>query len=283
MKIAVLTDSGSNLQPEYLKKHKNLFVVPLMIIADGKSYRDQKEITAEEVYAQIDEKDFSTSLPEIGDLKQTIEQIKKEGYTDLLVINISSGLSGTYNAFRIELEATKGINITQYDTKTIGAGQGYLVEQAIELADKNVEVKDILKALMKQRKDDSLALYTIGTLKYLKKGGRIGKVEGTIGDLLHLKPVISVDLEGVYVTLAKGFGLKRSLMTMKNLFVEKFQNFKIDLTVHYGNGKEKAEELAQMMMKVLNVRTLTLSPLTPVLGIHTGPEFFSYCGRKVEE
>ena len=103
MKIAVLTDSGSNLQPEYIKKHKNLFVVPLMIVANGKSYRDQLEITAEEVYAQIDEKDFSTSLPEVGDLKKTIEKIKKEGYTDVLVINISSGLSGTYNAFRIEL------------------------------------------------------------------------------------------------------------------------------------------------------------------------------------
>jgi fatty acid kinase fatty acid binding subunit len=283
MKTAVLTDSGSNLPQEFIKKHTNLYVVPLMIIVDGKSFRDQIEITAKEVYEQIDEKDMSTSLPETSDLQKTIEQIKKDGYTDLLVVNISSGLSGTFNAFRVELEQTKGINITQYDTKTIGAGQGYLVEEALELVDKNVPIKDIIKALDKQRYEDSLAIYTISTLKYLKKGGRIGKVEGTIGDLLHLKPVISVNEEGVYVTLAKAFGLKRSLMNMKTLFVEKFKNFKIDLTVHYGVGKEKAEELAQMLSKVLNVRTLTLSPLTPVLGIHTGPEFFSYVGRVVEK
>jgi DegV family protein with EDD domain len=283
MKTAVLTDSGSNLPQEFIKKHTNLYVVPLMIIVDGKSYRDQIEITAKQVYEQIDEKDMSTSLPETSDLQKTVEQIKKDGYTDLLVINISSGLSGTYNAFRVELEQTKGINITQYDTKTIGGGQGYLVEEALELIDKNVPIKDIIKALDKQRYENSLAIYTISTLKYLKKGGRIGKVEGTIGDLLHLKPVISVNDDGVYVTLAKAFGLKRSLMNMKTMFVEKFQNFKMDLTVHYGTGREKAEELAAMLSKVLNVRTLTLSPLTPVLGIHTGPEFFSYVGRIVEK
>jgi DegV family protein with EDD domain len=283
MKTAVLTDSGSNLPQEFIKKHTNLYVVPLMIIVDGKSYRDQIEITAKQVYEQIDEKDMSTSLPETSDLQKTVEQIKKDGYTDLLVINISSGLSGTYNAFRVELEQTKGINITQYDTKTIGGGQGYLVEEALELIDKKVPIKDIIKALDKQRYENSLAIYTISTLKYLKKGGRIGKVEGTIGDLLHLKPVISVNDDGVYVTLAKAFGLKRSLMNMKTMFVEKFQNFKMDLTVHYGTGREKAEELAAMLSKVLNVRTLTLSPLTPVLGIHTGPEFFSYVGRIVEK
>lgn len=282
MKLAILTDSGANFTQEFIKKHSNLFVVPLMIVVDGKSFRDQIEITASEVYEKIDEKDFSTSLPEPSDLQDAIKKIKKEGYTDLLVINISSGLSGTYNAFRIELEQVKGINITQYDTKTIGAGQGYLVEQALELAAKGKDVETIMKALVKQRAEEQLALYTINTLKYLKKGGRIGKVEGTIGDMLRIKPVVSVNEDGVYITLAKAFGIKRSLMNMKNIFVEKFKGFKIDLTVHYGSGKEKAEELAEAMVKLLDVRNLVLSPLTPVMGIHTGPEMFSYVGRIIK-
>jgi len=282
MKIAILTDSGCNLSAEFIKKSKNLFVIPLMIVIDDKSYRDQIEISAEEIYSQIDEKTITTSLPELSDLKKNIDQIKKEGYTDLLVINISSGLSGTYNAFRIELESVEGINVVQYDTKTLGAAQGYLVEEALELVNKGKTVKDIVEALDKQRFGNSAAFYTINTLKYLRRGGRIGKVEGTIGDILHIKPVITVNDEGVYVTSAKAFGLKRSLLNMKNLLVEKFNKLKLDLTIHYGNDKEKALELAETLKKVLNIRTLTISALTPVLGIHTGPEMFAYVARVVE-
>lgn len=279
MKIAILTDSGANLSKEFVNAHKNLFMIPLMIVVDGKSYRDQVEITAKEIYDQIDEKDMTTSLPDLGDLDKAIQKIKEDGYTDLLVVNISSGLSGTFNAFRVELESVEGLNITQFDTLTLGGGQGYLVEQALELAAKNTPVADIVKALTKQRYEDSLAIYTINTLKYLKKGGRIGKVEGTIGDMLRIKPVITVNDEGAYITLSKSFGLKRSLMSMKNLALEKFKGHKIDLTVHYASDKAKAIELSEMMKGLLDIRNLTISELTPVLGIHTGPEMFAYVGR----
>lgn len=282
MKIAILTDSGSNLSKAFIDQHKNLFVIPLMIIMDGKSYRDQIEISAEEIYSQIDEKTITTSLPEMSDLKDVINKIKKDGYTDLLVINISSGLSGTYNAFRVELESVEGINVKQYDTKTLGGAQGYLVEEALELVNKGQTVNDVIKALDKQRYENSVAYYTINTLKYLRRGGRIGKVEGTIGDILHIKPVITVNDDGVYVTSAKAFGLKRSLLNMKNLLTEKFQQLKIDLTIHFGNDKEKAIELGETLKRVLNIRNLTISALTPVLGIHTGPEMFAYIARVVE-
>ena len=217
MKLAILTDSGANLSKEFIEKHENLFVVPLLMIVDGESYRDQIEISAQEIYEQLDEKEITSSLPSLADLRKTIKQIKNEGYTDLLVINISSGLSGTFNAFRIELESVEWLNITQYDSKTLAAGEAHLVEQALELAAKGTKVEEIIKALDKQRYEDSLAIYTINTLKYLKKGGRIGKVEGTIGDLLNIKPVITVDEEGVYVTLSKSFGFKRALISMKKL------------------------------------------------------------------
>lgn len=283
MKLAILTDSGSNLSKDFIEKHENLFVVPLLIMINGESYRDQLEITPREIYEQLDEKDITTSLPSLKDLKQTLSKIKKAGYTDLLVINISSGLSGTFNSFRIELESVKDLNITQYDSKTLAAGQGYLVEQALELSKEGLKVEEIIKALDKQRYKDSLAIYTINTLKYLKKGGRIGRVEATIGNLLNIKPVITVDdEEGVYITLSKSFGLKRALISMKNLFIKKFESLKMDLTVHYGNDLEKAKQLGEMLKKFLNVRNLTISELTPVLGIHTGPDMFAYVGRVVK-
>ena len=143
-------------------------------------------------------------------------------------------------------------------------------------------ITDIIKELDRIRFQDSLAIYTINTLKYLKKGGRIGKVEGTIGDILHIKPVITVNDEGVYITLSKGFGLQRSLIKMKDLLVEKFGQNKIDLIVHYGNDVEKASELAERLKKDLNIRDIGLSPLTPVLGIHTGPQMFAFVANKIK-
>ncbi len=281
MKIAVITDSAANLLPEVVKKHKNLFVLPLMILVDGKHYRDQVEISAKEVYEQLDTTKISTSLPSMGELNDLIERLKKEGYTDILAINLSSGLSGTFNAFRLAFQDISGINITHYDSKTLAGGLGYLVELALELIKQNTPITTILEKLNQCRFEDTLAIYTINTLKYLKRGGRIGKVEGTIGDILHVKPVITVNPEGVYITLSKAFGLQRSLLSMKNLMIDKFGKDLIDFTVHYGTDKEKAIELANKLKGDLTIRNLTISPLTPVLGIHTGPEMFAYIARRV--
>lgn len=281
MKLAVLTDSGANLSQEFIAKHKNLFVVPLMISIDDKEYRDQIEINASEVYDKLDHHSIKTSLPLTKDLTETLEKIKKEGFTDLLVVNISSGLSGTFNAFRLALENEKDLNFVHYDTKTLAGGEGFIVEYALELIEKETPLNEIIPLLDQLRYEDSMAFYTINTLKYLKAGGRIGKVEGTIGDLLRIKPVITVDKQGVYVTFAKAFGLKRSLLKMKASLVEKFEKCKVDLTIHFGNNEEEAKELGEKLKEALNIRNLNITRLTPVLGVHTGPEIIAYIARKV--
>lgn len=282
MKIAILTDSGSNLSKEFVKSHNNLFVVPLMIVIDGKEFRDQVEISASDVYEKLDTHKVSTSLPSPKDLKDTFEDIKKQGYTHVIVINISSGLSGTFNSFRLAIEEEKDLEILHYDTLTLGGGEGFIVEYALELVKAKKAFDEIIPLLDELRFKDSLAFYTINTLKYLKAGGRIGKVEGTIGDLLHIKPVITVNDEGVYVTLSKAFGLKRSLLRMKSILMEKFGNDKIDLIIHFGDNEEEAKELVDKLKNVLNIRRLELQRLTPVLGVHTGPDIIAYVARKIK-
>lgn len=281
MKIAVLTDSAANLSKEFIKKHKNLFVVPLMIVIDEKEYRDQVEISASEVYDKLDFANVSTSLPANEDLMKTLVEIKKQGYTHVIVINISSGLSGTFNSFRLALEEEKDLKIIHYDSKTLGAEQGFLVEYALELIDKNTPLKEYLNLLEKLRKEDTIAFYTINTLKYLRRGGRIGRVEGTLGDILRIKPIITVNEEGVYVTLSKAFGMKRSLLRMKSILIDKYNKDQIDLVIHYGNNEDSAKELADKLKKDLNIRNLSLVRLTPVLGVHTGPEIIAYVARRI--
>lgn len=281
MKIAVITDSGANLETSYMNEKNNLYVVPLMIVIDGKTYKDQIEISSSEVYEKLDTNHVSTSLPDKVDIMNAIQAVKNGQYDHVIVISISSGLSGTFNQFRLVLE-DQDVPYTHIDTKTLGYQQGFMVKRAIELIEKGHSPKDIEENLARFRKEDSLAMYTINTLKYLKKGGRIGKVEGTIGELLKIKPVITVNDDGVYVTLSKGIGISRSLLTMKDILVKKFDTDLIDLTIHYGADLEKATQLGQTLQKSLNVRHLVISELTPVLGIHTGPDMFAYVAARVK-
>ncbi len=281
MKVAVLTDSASNLSAEFIGQKDNLFVVPLMIMIDEKGYRDQVEVTAEEIYEKLDQHKISTSLPKPEDLHDILTKIRDAGYTHVLAINISSGLSGTFNSFRLAFEEFKDLEITHYDSKTLGMGLGLLVDYALELIEQEKSIEEIVELLDKMRYEDSFAFYTINTLKYLRQGGRIGKVEGTIGNILHIKPVITVNDEGVYVTISKAFGMKRSLLSMKNILIEKFGSDPIDLYVHYGNDPETAKQLGEKLKSDLNIRNAYISQLTPVLGVHTGPDMFAYVARRV--
>jgi DegV family protein with EDD domain len=159
-------------------------------------------------------------------------------------------------------------------------GLGLLVDYALELIEQEKSIEEIVELLDKMRYEDSFAFYTINTLKYLRQGGRIGKVEGTIGNILHIKPVITVNDEGVYVTISKAFGMKRSLLSMKNILIEKFGSDPIDLYVHYGNDPETAKQLGEKLKSDLNIRNAYISQLTPVLGVHKGPDMFAYVARR---
>ena len=281
MKVAVITDSGSNLSLEYFESVPNLKLVPLQINIDEEYYRDILEITPNEIYDQLKHKKISTSLPKIEDYLEAVEYFKSEGYTDILTITISSGLSGTYNAFRNVNVEVEGINVHLHDTKTLGMGEGYIVMEALKLIKEGKSIKQITDTLDDVRFNRSLSFYTVDTLKWLRRGGRIGYVEGTIGDILHVKPIISVNDEGVYYTISKGFGLKRTYITMKKKLIEFFKDQEIDITIHYGNDIEEAKKLEKMITNDVNAKKIDLVPITPVLGVHTGPGLIAICAKLI--
>ncbi|MFA5235679.1 MAG: DegV family protein [Bacilli bacterium] len=275
MKLAIITDSSANLETSYIAGIPFLWVLPLMIIIGGIPYRDQIDVQPGEVYAQLDKSKVTTSLPDLQELKNTLDAIKTEGYTDVLSINISSGLSGTYNAFSLFFDNYEGLKIHKFDSKTLAGAQGMLVMRAVALAEQGQHPEAIIQELTKLRYEDSLAFYTINTLKYLKRGGRIGKIEGTIGDILHIKPVITVSDEGVYTTFSKNFGFNRAIMSIRKALTNKFNETPIDVIIHYGDDEAMAQSLAVKLRAELKVNTLTITQLTPVLGIHTGPEMIA--------
>lgn len=282
MKIGVITDSASNLDLAFIDSVVNLKMAPLMISFDGAFHRDIIEVDYETVYKKLETTKVTSSLPSLGDFMDAINQFEKDGYTDIIVITISSQLSGTYQAFELAGKDYKGINLHFYDTKTLSAAEGNLVKLALEGIDKGLSIPRIIADLNQSRYEDSIALFTVETLKYLREGGRIGKVEGTIGDLLNVKPVISVSDEGVYYTITKGFGMKRTMIAMRKALKEKFNDDLIEITIHYGNNLPKAQSLKEKLENGFNTKEVIISQLTPVLGIHTGPELYAIIARRVK-
>jgi DegV family protein with EDD domain len=279
MKIAVITDSSCNLSLDYIKKQKNLKMAPLMISFDGEFHRDLIEVDYKTVYSKLDETKVTSSLPSMEDFENAVEELKKDGYTDILVLTISSGLSGTFNGFNTAAKDYKDVNIHMYDSKTLSMALGYIVKKAITSISEGKSVARIIADLNQLRYEESIALFTVETLKYLRQGGRIGKVEGTIGDLLRVKPVIYVSDEGVYETLSKGFGMNRTLISMRKELTKKFGDKLIDVTIHYGNNIKKAEDLKSKIEQGFNTKTVDLVQLTPVLGIHTGPNMLAIIAK----
>lgn len=282
MKIGIITDSASNLDLEFIKKQKNLKMIPLMISYDGAFHRDIIEVDYQTVYKKLETTKVTTSLPNLEDFQNAIIEFEKEGYTDIIIITISSQLSGTYQAFELVGKDHEGSNLHFYDTKTLSAAEGNLVKIALDGIESGLSIPRIIADLNQSRYEDSIALFTVETLKYLREGGRIGKVEGTIGDLLNVKPVISVNDDGVYYTVTKGFGMKRTMMAMRKVIKDKFEDDLIEITIHYGNNLSKAEALKEKLEYSLNTKEVLISQLTPVLGIHTGPEMYAIIARKVK-
>lgn len=280
MKTAIITDSGCNLTQEYIKSKENLFVIPLGITIDDKHYRDQVDISSSEVYAQIDQHHIKSSLPSIGDITKQVEEVVKMGYDTIFILTISSGLSGTYNAVRLSVEDME-YNVYTYDTKTLSMAQGYVVKEALKLIEEGKTPEEAIEVLNDFRYNKLLAIYTIDTLKYLRAGGRIGKVEGTIGDILKIKPIITVNDDGVYETVEKARGNRRALSKSIDVVQKRFEDKLINITLHYGNDLDKAEMLLERLKERLNVNEAELVELTPVLGIHTGPGMIAVIAHEV--
>ncbi len=283
MKVAIITDSSCNLPKEYINKVENLTIVPLSISINDQQYRDQVEISSAEVYSKIDTHTIKTSLPSLADITLAIEDAFEEGYEQVLFLTISSGLSGTFNAVRLAIEDMEG-DITVYDTKTLSMAQGFLVMDAVRLINEEGKtVEETITLLDDLRKNKLMASFTIDTLKYLRAGGRIGKVEGTIADILKIKPIIYVNEDGVYDTLAKARGSRRAISKTIEAMVDRFGDKKINLAIHYGDNLDKATMLLERLKERLNVQDSILIEITPVLGIHTGPSMIATIVQEVWE
>lgn len=274
-KIALVTDSACDLTDEELKGC-GARLLPLRIIYTDREYRDRVEIHPDEVYANLEKEVPKTSLPSGEDIEALYSELMAEGYTHVLGVFISSGLSGTANAVKMYAEEHPSMVTHVFDTKNLSMAEGITVLEAGRLIESGMAIEDILEKLAAfQETIDTY--YYVDTLEYLMKGGRIGKVAGTIGQLLNLKPIISVNRDGIYYTIAKAKGRKQALLRLVGILEENLEKYKCNVYVMHGAALEEGKALVDTIMKMKNVQSMDLRQISPALGVHTGKGLLGIC------
>lgn len=274
--IALLVDSGMNL-PEEILSLPGVYEVPLNIIYKDKVYTDKVDITHAEIYGRLDEEIPSTSLPSGQAIHTMLEKIIEKGHTELLIMTISSGLSGTYNALKLLSEDFPQLTTQMIDTKSIAIGGGLQGVLAKELIDQGHSLNDITEKL-NTYVERSQVYFSLTTLQYLKKGGRIGLVSSVIGSALNLHPVVSCNENGIYHTVAKARGRKRSLQKMLAVCDHFSKNsLSYDIAIAHSYCHADALEFAEVIKTTFpNFKKFYLSQASPALGIHTGPDALGF-------
>ena len=278
-RVAVVTDSSCDLSNEQLARY-DVRLLPLRLNTSRGELRDRREITQAELYKMLETELPKTSLPLPEDAASLYRALAEEGCTRVLHMSISSGLSGTSQMLRLIVQDFEGLRIDIFDSKTLSCGLGLLVLQACEMLEAGTPVEEVTEALERSRKAQ-LGAFMIRTLEYLRKGGRIGLVEGVVGSLLQIKPVIFVNPDGIYQTLAKARGLKNARAAMVEEFVRRYSTIPVRLAVVHGNAEEEGKALLEEMRQKLKVVSSFLSPVSPALAVHTGPGLLGIIAQPV--
>ena len=281
-KIAILVDSCTDVPKEYRDRY-HIYVMPLVIIYKEGEYYDGVNITPEEVYERFNKEIPTTSLPSPETAMSTFKQIKEDGYTHIIAITISSGLSNTWSMVSSVAKEFEELTTTVIDTKNIGIGAGFSALLAGQLLEQGLSYKEICKRVTENVAHTKL-FFCVSTLEYLQKGGRIGLVASLLGTAFDLKPIISCNENGIYYTVTKVRGRNKSLKKAAELaeaFAKQYKRY--NLTVMHGGAKEEADKVVAQLKEVLpDIQIMVEGQITPALVVHTGPGLIGIGVQRVE-
>lgn len=280
-KIALITDSTSDLSKDMIDKY-NITVLPFRIIFKDREFKDGIEVTPQEIYRSFEKEVPTSSLPSMKDMEEVFERLEREGYTHAIAVTLSSKLSGIYNALKLVSDSYPSIKTHVFDSKLISYGEAVIILEAAKMIEKGKSFDEIVKKLPEVKKR-AHAFFVVGTLEYLKRGGRIGKVAGTIAELLNIKPIIHVDEEGAYATYDKVRGRKQSINRMVAIGNEMLDKNKCDVYVIHGEAEEEAKKIIEDISKHPNANSVNFCGyISPVAGVHSGPGFLGVLFYEVE-
>ena len=274
-KIALLTDSCADLTPQ-LAQANHIFTVPLRILCADKDYRDGVDIFAKDIYTRLHAGELpQTSLPAGEDIEQTFRKIAEAGYDGVIAVMLSSGLSGTYNMVRLLAEECRehlGVQVRVYDSVSGSLGQGLTLLQLAEDIRSGMDWEELTERRVPQLIANTFPFFSVDTLEYLHKGGRIGKITATAGMLLQIKPIITFAQDGQLQSIAKVRGRKQVMDKLVAMTVQHCGNHReYNLAVANGGAPEEMTLLRNKLTAALpGYRNIWEGEIDSTLSVYIG-------------
>lgn len=267
MSVRIVTDSTCDL-PASMVNELGIRVMPLYIHVGNQAYLDGIDITREEFYQKLPGfRDHpTTAVPSGEKFRAMYDTLADEGASAVLSIHVSESLSGTINVARSAAAETTSVPVTVFDSRQLSLGTGFLVKSAAEMAHAHQTLKDILAALQDQIKRTHVWA-ALDTLKFLQRSGRMNAAISTIGEIIQLKPIL---------TMYDGVSKAEKVRTKKkalDLLVKKLREFSPfeQIAFLHSEALEQAQALKEQVRDLLPDRGVVMETITPVLGAHLGP------------
>lgn len=265
--LKIFVDSGSSIKQDEKEKY-GVEIIPLKILLNNKEYQDGINLSMEEFYHQlIDNKQFPlTSLPELYEYEQKINEITQNG-DDVIILTISSGISGTYNAIRLLFENNPKVRVI--DTLSAVGGIRLIVNEINKHREKSLdEITTIVKNLIPRIK----ILAIPETLTYLHRGGRLSKLSFVIGTVLKISPIISFR-NGSVIVEAKKRGHYASMQYIANS-IKNCADPEHEIIGSYTHNDANLKTLISMVDKEFVPQIKVFDNLDPAIACHWGPNAF---------
>jgi DegV family protein with EDD domain len=268
MAVKIITDTLSDITDDLAQKW-GLTVVPLYVRFGKEIFRDRVDITSEEFYRRLVNEPTlpSTTQPTPNDFVEVYRKLAQET-DEILVIVVSSKLSGTYQSAAQARDYLKNkCRIEIVDSLTVAMGQGLIVLSAARAVEEGANLAKVAEMARRAISRSHLIAY-FDTLKYLAKGGRIGKAQGLLGSVLSVKPILTVK-EGEMAPLTRVRSLSAGLDYFYNA-VAGYPDIE-GLAVEHATTPRDADALVERLSKVIPRERIYRSVISPVIGTYAGP------------
>ncbi len=268
--IKIITDSTSDIDIEYAKTLK-IEIVPLKVIIDGKDYKDRIDLQPSNFYELLEKSSVlpTTSQPSPQDFLDLYEDAKNQG-DSIIVITLSSQVSGTYQSACIAKDLADYNNIYVIDSFNATQGLRLIVEKAVKLRNEGKSVQEIVN-IIEEYKHRVHILAVVDTLEYFYKGGRLSKTSATMGTLLKFKPIVGLE-DGKLVLISKARGTQKAISKIIDIIHEIGD---IDLNepicIGYTGNDDGLDKFEDILKNEFHFSNPSHGFVGPVIGTHAGP------------
>jgi DegV family protein with EDD domain len=265
---AIVLDSTADF-PEAPERFPNWRVVPLYVVFGDQSYRDYVELAPPEFYARLRtaEELPTTSQPTPGDFLQTYEELAQ--YERICSLHISSALSGTYQSASTAA-AELGDKVRTVDSESASAAiamLGLAIQRRLEQG----TTDDAIDALVGRYRANAHLIFTVDTLEFLRRGGRIGRASAWAGQLLHVKPILTIERE--VVPLKRVRGNQKAMQEFVSAFTSTSRDTPtLKVGIAHADAPDRATQLRKMVRHERPQAAIeVITTLGAVVGTHAGP------------